>query len=305
MSKQSFFTRWGIFIKERFPLLSYLFFIIFYFTANALIALNSVNMGVSFGIKGVMSGVAILFIFFHLRIFDEIKDYKVDLKARTDRPLARGLITVKEARVVAFVFIFLELIIGLFIGFPGFVGACCMVLYSLIMYKEFFISSWLRPRLATYALTHTIVACWESLFIFSCMTGYYFWQISKEYGLFVFVNWMLLNIFEFGRKTFGRDEERELVDSYSKNQGAFGAAFNVLITAFVSTSAAFILGDFFNTNILFFVSMGLLFGILLIVSLIYVRIQNGFWGKAFRLSCSVFILFYDVIFTIGLLVWKH
>lgn len=196
------FTRWLIFSKERFPLLKHLLLIVFYVAANALVALNSVSLNVVLTYREVLCVIIVSFIFFHLRIFDEIKDYKNDLVVHKDRPLARGLISVKESKYVVFGLISLEFCLSFLINRAAFIAAICTILYSLVMYKEFFARNWLRPKMATYALAHTLVSCWIALFIFSAVTNLNFWKISNVYGMFVLANWMIFNIFEFGRKTF-------------------------------------------------------------------------------------------------------
>ena len=299
-----FIKRWWIFSKERFPLLRHILLIIFYVSANALIAFNSSSLNAVITYKGVMCAIAVLFIFFHLRIFDEIKDYKNDLVVHKDRPLARGLITVREAKQVAACLIVLELCLAILINRAAFIAAMCTVLYSLIMYKEFFIGKWLRPRMATYALTHTLVSCWMSLFVYSAVTGLGFWTITKWYGMFVLVNWMIFNIFEFGRKTFGKDEEKDLVESYSKRLGPLRAAFNVVFMATVALYVAFKLGDALDLSFLYTALMYVLYGLTLLAAALYVVHNDKSSARIFRGVCSIFILFYNVIVTIGVILTK-
>jgi hypothetical protein len=100
--------------------------------------------------------------------------------------------------------------------------------YSLLMYREFFIGRWLRPRLATYAVMHTLVACWIATWTFCAATGREFADMPASYAQLVFANWAVFNLFEFGRKTFGVEEERGPDESYSKRFGPVRAAANVL-----------------------------------------------------------------------------
>ena len=299
-----FIKRWLIFIRERFPLLRHVLLIVFYTAANALVGLTSASLNTIPAHKGILCVMVILAIFFHLRVFDEIKDYKNDLIAHKDRPLARGLISVTQAKQVALSLILLELCLAFFIGRAAFIAAIFTVVYSLIMYKEFFIGDWLRPKMAAYALTHTLVSCWMSVFMFSAVTGLNFWKIPKVYGMFVLVNWMIFNIFEFGRKTFGKEEEDELIESYSKRLGPIRAALNVVIMATVSMYAAYKLWSIFNLSLLFITAMYLLYGLILICAGLYAAHNDKTSARIFRGICSVFILFYNVIITLGI-IWKR
>lgn len=296
--------RWLIFCRERFPLFKHALLIVFYVSANALVAFSSSSLHWRITYKEILCAVAVLSIFLHLRIFDEIKDYKNDLIAHKDRPLARGLIKVLEAKKVGFSLIIFELCLAAMINRAAFIAALGTVIYSLIMYKEFFIGKWLRPKMATYALAHTLVSCWMSLFIFSAVTNLNFWKISKVYGMFVLVNWMIFNIFEFGRKTFGKEEETELVESYSKRLGPGRAGLNVVIMASVAMYAAYQLGNIFNLDLLFTIAMYLLYGLTLCAAGLYAAHNDKISAKMFRGICSIFILFYNVIVTLGF-IWKH
>lgn len=274
---------WFIFIRERFPLLKHIFLIVVFFRANAFIAFGSFQQ---MEWKWGLSFLVVLLSFFHLRIFDEIKDYETDLIIHPERALARGLISVREAKTVSFTLCGIELILALGLGLPAFLAASCFVLYSLLMYKEFFVGSWLRPKLATYALTHTVVSGWLALFIFSAVTGQYFWEISQSFAFFVFANWMVFNIFEFGRKTFGKEEENPLIESYSKKFGSWGAACIVLAFAILAAAPLY-------RNVSSHFGIFLLIP-LAIVCVLYGHLNSALWAKRFRLTCSLFILFYYI-----------
>ncbi len=297
-----FFNRWHTFSRERFPLPRHIVLIIFYFSANALVALRSSGLDPQLSVKNILPAFVILCIFLHLRIFDEIKDYKNDLIVHKYRPLARGLIRVGEAKATAFGLIILELVLSVFINSAAFIAVTCTVIYSLIMYREFFIGNCLRPKMATYALAHTLVSCWMSLFAYSSITGRHFWAITSIYGMFVLVNWMIFNIFEFGRKTFGKEEEQELVESYSKRLGPARAASNVVIMAVVAILVAFRLGWYFLLGPAYLVSMSLLFVITIISAVRYGYTNSRTAAGFFRGSCSAFILLYNVIITVGILI---
>jgi len=290
---------WRIFIQERFPILKHVLLIAFFFGANVFVALDSAHLPYEIGVKGILGFLVVLLAFLRLRIFDEIKDYENDLLVHPDRPLARGLISIHEAKKAAFLLIAAELALSFLLGLPAFLTACCVVLYSLLMYKEFYLRNYLRSRLATYALTHTVVSAWLSLFLFSAATGQNFWQAPPSFLIFITANWMIFNVFEFGRKTFGKEEEKVLVESYSKNFGPKRAAFCVLGMAACAGLAAWILGNLLNWPPLLPVLTLVLFALLFIASLFYGHSNSAKWAKRFRHACSAFILLYNMIITLG------
>lgn len=229
---------WAIFIKDRFPPLQYIPMIAAFFLANC-------------ANYNAWSLLVTTLVFFHLRVFDEIKDYQTDVIHNPTRPLASGLISCKEAWYVALACIGLELALSAMISAKALLIACGMVGYSLLMYKEFFIGEWLRPKLATYALTHTLIVCWISAFLGSPS---------------LLANWMVFNVFEFGRKTFGKAEQ---VKNTKYKYGELWVLF------FAGTATALHLTLF--TGILFAALMA-----------------TAPWTKLFRTACSAFIFLYYI-----------
>ena len=152
---------WSLFIQERFPLFRHTIALLFLFLANASIATESLTFK-----NSILCFCIVFLTFFRLRIFDEIKDYPNDCLIHPDRPLARGLIAVPKAKKLAFAIMGVELSLSLMLGLPAVLGSLLVCLYSLLMYREFFIGPWLRPRLTTYALIHTPISSLISLFHF-------------------------------------------------------------------------------------------------------------------------------------------
>lgn len=167
----------------------------------------------------------LLSFFFRMRLFDEIKDYEVDLKVNPTRPLARGVLTVPQVKKALLVLILFELILAGFLGLPAFLIHAIAIGYSLLMYEEFFIGDLLRPHLTTYAVSHTFVSVLLGASAAIAMTGAELSRLSGKTMLFFLMNWAFFNLFEFARKTFAPEEERPHVPSYSNIFGCYGAWF--------------------------------------------------------------------------------
>jgi 4-hydroxybenzoate polyprenyltransferase len=297
----SFISRWQMFIQERFSPLAHAVMIVAFFCANASAASISTGSMPGFGLTEALGALVVFLTFFHLRIFDEMKDYSTDLTVHPERPLPRKLISLSEAGSFAAALMLAEVALGFAIGPQAFVAVLCVAGYSLLMYKEFFARKWIRPRLVTYALTHTLISCWMSLFIFSAVAGRHFWQAPKAFGIFVFVNWLLFDMFEFGRKTYGREEERSGVDSYSRRLGPSGASVALLIMAATAVIAASYLGRLFGLAPAFSVLFWILFGAMFAAAFFYVRSNNRVHARTFRTACSLFIIVFYAILTIAIL----
>ncbi|RKY39484.1 MAG: hypothetical protein DRP76_03315, partial [Candidatus Omnitrophota bacterium] len=78
----------------------------------------------------------------------------------------------------------------------------------------------------------------------------------------------------------------------------------VVIMATPAMYVAYKLGNIFNLSLLFTASMYLLYSLTLIAAGLYAVHNDKTSAKIFRGVCSIFILFYNVIITLGI-VWKH
>ena len=217
-------SRWWSLIRERFPLGSTLPMAVAFVLANAAIAAGTQGVSVE-PVRVVAAGALALSFLFRLRLFDELKDYQVDLVVNPERPLARGLLERGEVRRVAAVLVVAELLLAAGLGPWSFAMHALAVGYSGLMYREFFVGRWLRPHLTAYALVHTLVSALLGWSIAVAVAPREPWTLAVPVLAFGLVNWMVFNVFEFARKTFAPSEERDQVESYSKVFGPAGAGW--------------------------------------------------------------------------------
>jgi 4-hydroxybenzoate polyprenyltransferase len=222
---------------ERFPPLHHLPMIGAFLAANALAARGLGGPTPGWGVLAAVA-LALLSFFFRMRIFDEIKDYATDLRVNPGRPLARGLISLREAKAVAFLLFGFEGALMAVTGLPGFYAWAAAAAYSLLMYREFFIGPWLRPKMEAYAISHTLVAFFLSLLVFFAFFGAPLRHVPISVLSFAVAGWMVFNVFEFARKTFGPGEEREGVDSYTSRLGPWGAGVTVSVMAWLAVAGS-------------------------------------------------------------------
>ena len=217
-------AKWWILIKERFSPGSYIPMILLFTAANALYLSQEVQTEWHWG-RFAAVFILMLSFFFRMRLFDEIKDYEVDLKVNPTRPLARGVLTIPQVKVALLLLIIFELILASTFGSATFFIHAAAIGYSLMMYEEFFIGDLLRPHLTTYAVTHTFVSTLLGISGAMAMSGATWDQLNLKHLAFFLMNWAFFNLFEFARKTFAPEEERAHVPSYSNIFTCAGAWF--------------------------------------------------------------------------------
>ncbi len=174
--------------------------------------------------------VVLFLIFFHLRVFDEHKDWHIDRYAFPERVLSRGWVTLKQLTWLGACAIGLELAIAWWIGWPFFWAIVGCLLYTVAMFFEFGIGTWLRRSILVYGITHMLVLPGMIVAIYlSCD------RISPSYDPFA---WPLLAyaVVQFGmafslevaRKVRLPANEKPNVDTYSGQLGLRGALATIL-----------------------------------------------------------------------------
>jgi len=134
---------------------------------------------------------------------------------------------------VAFGVAAVEGVLAAVCGTHAFAVWAAVLAYTLLMYREFFVGRWLRPRMELYAVTHTFVVVGIGAFVAVAADGPH--EIDAFLVATAAANWAVFNVFEFARKTFAPDEERPGVETYSLRWGPRGAIAltmaNVIVAA--------------------------------------------------------------------------
>lgn len=287
-------SKWWLFTKERFDPPTHSIMLVLFLFAHILV-INATTSIFATAKDDLLLLVGITAFYFKLRLYDEVKDFELDVVINPHRPLPRGLLTHQDMYAGMFVCIIVEMLCFSVQGFNSLISIIIPICYSLLMYKEFFIKEKIRPYLTTYALSHTIVTTLLSFSIFSFLSQKSFLEVMLNKTLFSFAlaNWMLFNLFEFGRKTFATEEERENVDTYSSLFGRTGAVVLVLSQALIAHYLCF---NLVGANTGFMISgFAIILLILGALSLWYVTKNTVKSAKFFRTFSSVYIILFYLI----------
>ncbi|MCU0662160.1 MAG: prenyltransferase [Myxococcota bacterium] len=226
LSKESpLASRLWAWMLERFQPATWLLFFILYATAVLFGRFLGTEGSLALGNRDLFGLAAAWCFFLMLRVFDEHKDYEIDLVNHPQRVLQSGLITLKHLKVLGVLAIVVQ-VSGSLVQDSGLGTATLswffVMAWSALMAVEFFCGKWLGKHLVLYAFSHMLV-----------MPAVLFWLAQMGYGqrwLPCTIGWLMASAFcggaafEVTRKTRGPEEERETVDSYSKVWGPRGAA---------------------------------------------------------------------------------
>lgn len=220
-------------MNERFPFPNAILFFILYLT-SAIVARAMLDTEIQLSFIDLVNCIITWGLFLVIRIFDEHKDYDLDVLNHPQRVLQSGLITLTHLKVLAAISITAQLIFSLYLDSFTLGGATISWLimfgYLCLMGVEFFCGEWLEKRLTLYAFSHMMI-----------MPLIVFWmanialpgsepQAILTSSLFIMMLLAFVSgfCFEIARKTRGPEEERDTVDSYSKIFGTKGSAYVVM-----------------------------------------------------------------------------
>ena len=256
-----FLKRLNAYIAERFPLHSHLCMVIIYFLANQFLAQVLGNPGNPLRI-GWFTALGMLFlfcIFFHLRVFDEHKDYDDDIKHYPERILSRGLITLGHLKILGGIVIVVEIICAAISGWSAMVAVGITIIFSWILLHEFFIKRWLKAHFIIYAISHMLIMPLMTATIFSFTMRRPFWEAPFLFwayaaaDFFAFANW------EISRKIRLEEDEIEGVSSYSKELGLYTAGYVVLVLRIINTVIAWFVGIYLELGLFYYIGLIVLF----------------------------------------------
>jgi 4-hydroxybenzoate polyprenyltransferase len=278
--------------------------IVSYYSSNQFLAQTLTHPGEPMRYSGatLAGAITLLCLFFHLRVFDEHKDYEDDLKYYPERVLQRGLITLRDLKILGASAIAVELILSWMAGPPAFLSLLIALGFSLLMLKEFFVGAWLRQHFLLYATSHMLIMPLFALVIFSFATGAYAWEAPGWFWLYAFVGFFVTFNWEISRKIRAPEEERDGVDSYTKLFGTYGAAYAVLLVRVIDTGMVALVGLHLGLPPWFYLILVALFCVCLLGFFQYRFTTTPRTARRMEIYAGMYIVAFDITLAIALVV---
>lgn len=293
-------------MQERFPPLQYGVLIVSYYSSNQFLAHALVESGrpMQYDLGSLLGAVTLLCIFFHVRVFDEHKDFEDDCRHFSGRVLQRGVVSLRELKYLAAVAIGLELLLSACwtpAGKPAALTATVIVLaFSLLMFEEFFARQWLRRHFLVYAVSHMLLMPLLAMVVFGFAVGRYPWEAPRWYWLYAAVGFFVAFNWEISRKIRAPEEEIDGVDSYTSVFGTFGAAYAVLAVRVVDTALVALVGWHLGLSVWFYVVLIALFGVCMIGFLQYRFNVTPKTARRMETYAGMYVVAFDLLLVVEL-----
>lgn len=188
-----------------------------------------------------VSFFVLLTLFFQLRIADEFKDAKEDALFRPERPVPRGLISLKELLGVAVFAAVLQSVL-VFSYDPVLMVVLLIVwIYMALMTAEFFIPTWLKARPFLYMVSHMLIMPLIDFLATACDWVAKNETVPERLTWFLIISFLNGVIIELGRKTWAPSMERPGVESYSSAWGLQKSLLSWSVAVTVSLLCALVI----------------------------------------------------------------
>lgn len=246
MTSPSLAARLFQYQKERFPLLAHLPLVAVLAAAGLRLA-GGLDLARWTAMVVVLTGL-----FFQLRVADEFKDAETDRRFRPERPVPRGLISLRELAVLAGVVALLQLALTAWLEVALLPWLLLVHAYGAAMTVEFGIGDWLRARPLLYLLSH--MAIMPLIGLFALRAGGSLPDAWAGFALLCYANGLVL---EIGRKIRKPEDEREGVETYSALWGrrALVAWALAVVAAMICVA---VMGHDHNLTVIFVVPVTML-----------------------------------------------
>lgn len=281
----NFFKKWYTYQKERFPILTYgsYCFCIVFGTFCFSSCCKSCNL---LGEECTLNYILLIPMFFvgilqflMVRIIDEFKDYEEDSKYRPYRPVPRGLITLKELKVLFIICAILQLTITFIVNPKSLILLLVVWLFFATMSKGFFIKKVLDKHILLEVLLDEFLLPFTVLYLSSFVCEFLpenIWQLL----LFTYiVSWII----EIARKIRCKEAEEKGVKTYT---AVFGIPKATLLLCFLETLlfalSIFIIG--FNI----YVTVG--FGIIELINFLFIFKQTKILSKCVEYLADIYVM---------------
>ncbi len=292
-----FLRRLSAYLAERFPLLGHGILIAAYYSSNQFLArvLTEPGRPMHYDLSSLFGALTLFLFFFHLRVFDEHKDYAEDLVHYPQRVLQSGVVTLRDLKVLGGIAIAAEIVLSAIRGPAALVAWLAAFLFSLLMLKEFFAREWLKRHFLVYATSHLLVMPLLSLMVFSFATGRWPWEAPPWYWMYAWVGFFVTFNWEVSRKIRAPEDEIEGVDSYTRIFGTYGAAYVVLLIRVIDTALVALVGWHLGVSVWFYAALVALFLVCLIGFFQYRFQTNRKTAKRMETYAGMYIIAFDLI----------
>jgi len=204
---------------------------------NPYARLSDVNV-----LQAVTAMVITLFWFMLMRIADEHKDFKEDSEFRSYRPVQRGLVNLKELRIIGIILVLIQIGLSVWVDWRLLGLLALGYIWFALMSMEFFAPKFLKARPTLYLISHMVILPFIDLYATAVEWLPRGGVISFGIVLYMVSSFCDGTVVEVGRKLRAKENEEYGVDTYTQIWGAKRATVVWLICLTISGTSTVLAG---------------------------------------------------------------
>ncbi len=286
-NSKNLLQRFYIYQKERFPVLAH-GAMITAFTFSA-VSYSRICRGAEgfIGTQDFLIGIfATITLFFLVRVFDEFKDKEDDAKYRRYLPVPRGLISLRELKIIGSIVALIQIAVIAYFQIDMLWLYAIVIGYLMLMGAEFFVPQWLKKRQILYITSHMVII--PLVDIYSSGLDWLLAGSTAHWGLAFFFGVSYMNglVLEFGRKIRPPEGEEEGVVSYTALYGTKGGTFAWLGLLFATLLIAIAASHYAGYGITAYVVLCSFFCIFALAGILFIRKPSAKLAKAIEYSSA-------------------
>ena len=273
-----FIKKWYTYQKERFPVATYGIYIFSIVFGTFCFAIDK-TYNPNWIMFLPMFAVAFLQ-FLIVRIVDEFKDYEEDAKYRPYRPVPRGLVTLKELRILGGICAAVQVGITAILNLKGLIFLGLVWLFFGVMSKSFFIKKLVDKHILLEVTLDELLMPVLVLYLSTFVTS-----ISVKLIPFLILSYLGSWIVEIARKVRCKEDEEEGVKTYTAVFGIPAATMIVVILeALIMIMQSIILGTKYIIPVI------ALYVLINIPNILFIIKQNKKLAKTVGLLANIYLI---------------
>jgi 4-hydroxybenzoate polyprenyltransferase len=294
MGNKSLLHRFNIYQQERFPLAVLIFTTLAVVLSSYAILYSKISLHTYAILIATFSGLSYVF---HIRVMDEKRDYQDDKIFFKNRPIFRGIITLRELFWLDIIGLIVSLILTAFISIKALILFVFGLVFIYIASEDFFIRKHIIKKMIIYHFLNSIQM------IILQFSIYFFFVSRLKFNKIIFAHVIFVQfcifLVEVVRKSGTTKNKEYAIDSYFSKYGKKKLFFILLIIDIIIFLSFFLLSKFMYQDILIFICGFFFFLLFICMIIIYYLCADNVNYRSIKLYSILYYIIMNLLIFVG------
>ena len=289
MNNKNLLHRFNIYQKERFPIAILIFTTLAVVLSSAAVVIPTEDKISNYVLEIIISSITLILFLFHVRVIDEYRDFGFDSKYHAERPVQRGIISLKELFTLSIIGLIIQVVLNIYIAPRAFTFWLISFGYTIIAGKDFFVGKWIRKRFFLYNIINIFQMLFLQFYLYALFNPSFSFSNPLLLAHFVFVMFNLA-LLEFARKMKTNSEETKGKDTYSSRLGMKKASIVFMIIYVIVFSIFLYMFFKIDGNLIYYLISLFFINLITLSTVLYLSLKNKKSTKFLEGSSGLFYI---------------